>query len=297
MESAINENGFFDPVHFISGGKPEALLDCKHFPFLLNDQGRGRQLLQPEGRLIELTPDDPMLEVGSKYSGIRHCPHQVELASGFRWITLFDFGQDEVEYMALPATRHNAKAFGMTLLKSGESIHFDFPDLEMTEFCYGKWAAYQSPYLGPKRNGELLCTNPTDLEYHNFPHVFFSNDTLPLVISVARWRPYAKTIALADLWLAPGDALVLPPKFKPADPGQGAPEELRHRLILDLHGNRNAALACRFADPKPTLSTTTILASNAAFARPTTEIFYHEEKTATRHANLLKFHTKNDRAV
>jgi len=35
------------------------------------------------------------------------------------------------------------------------------------------------------------------------------------VISVARWRPYVREIALADLWIAPGDAVILPPRRFP----------------------------------------------------------------------------------
>lgn len=214
----------FDPVAFISGSAPKALLDCQQYPYLHNENGRGWQLSSPDGTLIELSPDAPELDAGIRYEGIEHRQREVKRADGSAYaITEFDFHRHEVEYEALPATRVNAQAFGMTLLKNGECLPFDFPNLDMTEYCYGKWAGHQSPYLGPERMLELLSFNPTDLEYHNFPHVFFSNDALPLVISVARWRPYVGEIALADLWIAPGDALVLPPKVKPAMPPPGTP--------------------------------------------------------------------------
>ena len=277
----------FDPIDFIQDGVPHPLRDAAGFPFLYNDNGRGHQLERPQGRLIQMSPENPLLNLGGKYTGIRHWTRQVEPDRGDPYpITQFDFLAAEVHYQPLLATRENAQAFGMTLLKTGECVRFPYDGLVMTDYTYGKWAGYQSPYLGRGRGRELLVINPTDLEYHNFPHVFFSRDTLPLVISAARWRPYVDEITLADLWLAPGDAIVLPPKTMPPKPADDAPLKDRWSLVLDLHGNRNSAQACRFVDGQPRLETTTILATREEMAAPATKPHYHEEKAPTRHVPL-----------
>jgi hypothetical protein len=282
-----NPYDVFDPVDFIRDGTPHPLQPSAGFPFLYNDNGRGRQLERPQGRLIDMAPENPLLNLGSKYTRIRHWTREVEPDRGAAYpITQFDFLAAEVHYQPLLATRENAQAFGMTLLKNGESVRFPYDDLVMTDYTYGWWAGYQSPYLGRGRGRELLVINPTDLEYHGFPHVFFSRDALPLVISVARWRPYVDEITLADLWLPPGDALVLPPKTMPHEPAKDAPVQDRWPVVLDLHGNRNSAQACRFVDGHPRLETTTILASPDAMIAPTTKPHYHEEKAPTRHVPL-----------
>ena len=177
----------------------------------------------------------------------------------------------------------------MTLLRCGQSIPFQYDGLVRAKYEYSKWAAHQSPYLEPSRRRELLTWNPTDLEYHAFAHVFFSQDkSLPLVISVARWRPYVNEIFLADLWVAPGDALVLPPKFFPPKPPQDASVDQLRRLIVDLHGNRNSALACWFDRSRSTLTTETILANPVVMADELTKPHYHEEVTGTRHRQVAK---------
>ena len=169
----------------------------------------------------------------------------------------------------------------MTLLKSGERIRFPYDGLVRAKYTYGKWAGYQSPYIAVKRRRELLTVNATDLEYHNFAHVFFSQDKLPLVISVARWRPLVHEIWLADLWLAPGDALVLPPKKGwDAELPPGSDPRLK---VIDMHGNRNSALACWFRDDQNVVQTETFLANADVFKAAGTRPHYHEEKTATRH--------------
>ena len=65
--------------------------------------------------------------------------------------------------------------------------------------------------------------------------MFASTDPnkLPLVISAGRYFPKDRKIYLADLWVEHGDALYIPEM-----PKQAAPE------FIDLHNNRNAALAC-----------------------------------------------------
>jgi hypothetical protein len=109
---------------------------------------------------------------------------------------------------------------------------------------------------------------------------------VPLVISVARWRPYVAEIALADLWVMPGDAIVLPPKLMPPPPEPGTPYSAAWRIVCDLHGNRNSAFACWFDDRKASVKTTTILGNAQVFAAEATKPHYHEETKPTRHVPL-----------
>ena len=285
-----NKVKVFDPIFFTEYGEEEELKDSAIYPFLYNDHGCGRQLQKPEGTLIQIAPVNPDLDAGIRYTGISRTTRKVIPDEGASYeITLFDFGTDEVVYQALPATAETAQAFGATLLRAGECVHFPYDGLVMADYCYGKWAGYASPYLGPGRSLELLTINPTDLEYHNFPHVFFSrNPDLPLVISVARWRPYAQEITLADLWIAPGDALLLPPKIMPERPPLDSSDEEKRRIVLDLHGNRNSALACRFVDGMPKLWTATILGNKEVMKSEATKPHYHEEKAPTKHSRLIR---------
>lgn len=279
-------NEFFDPILFIRAGDSVPLQDPTRYPFLYNQGGIGRQLAEPRGRLIELAPEAPMLDIGSKYVDVEACPRIIESDSGTYAMTLFDFGVDEVHYMPFRATPMTAQAFGMTLLRNGDSIRFPYEGLVMADYSYGKWAGHQSPYLAEGRRRELLTFNPTDLEYHDFPHVFFSRDSLPLVVSVARFRPYAREIALADLWIDPGDAIVLPPKRRPPPPPAKCSPDEAWRIIVDLHGNRNSALACWYREGKAVLSTTTILANDELMRAEPTRPRYHEERSPTRHDPL-----------
>jgi hypothetical protein len=121
-----------------------------------------------------------------------------------------------------------ARAFGITLLHHDESLKLTFDGLVTCDYEYGAFAGYQSPYIGSDRNRQLLTLNATDLEYHAFPHIFCSLDSLPLVTSVARWRSKRREIWLADLWVRPGDCLYIPPKHFKKD-------------YVDMHGNRNSA--------------------------------------------------------
>ena len=284
MTSTEAEPVLFQAALFMQHGKSADLLDSRQFPFLYNDDGKGMQLCEPRGKQISVAPDDPDLHAGFTYNNIKSRPKDIHDADRQPYqITAFDFGAAEVHYEALEATRENARAFGMTLLKNGECLPFDARGLRIADYTYGKWAGHQSPYIGMERRLELLTANPTDLEYHNFTHVFFSSDSLPLVISVARWRPYLHQIALADLWLQPGDALVLPPKVFPAPPPPGTPKEQLRRLIVDLHGNRNSAFACWSVNNRASLLTSTILATDTVMAAEATRPHYHEESNPTRH--------------
>ena len=280
----------FDPIAFIFEGSAMPLPDVEGKRYLFNaSNGKPEFISGPDKTSIELTPDDFSLGLGTHYTGITHRPKRIHDNPSYN-ITLFDFHQDEVHYEALSATRETAQAFGMTLLKRGESIPFQHDGLVIAKYEYGKWAGHQSPYLEPSRRRELLSWNPTDLEYHAFAHAFFSqHESLPLVISVARWRPYVNEIFLADLWVAPGDALILPPKFFPPEPAKDASMEQRRRHVVDLHGNRNAALARWFdRSSASTLITETILGNPAVFANELTRPHYHEEVTGTRHGKLAK---------
>lgn len=271
----------FDPIVFILDGSPFPLPDTKTFSYLYNERGHPQHLHDSKGTLIEMAPDNPDLERGTRYTGITHKEKPVPDASYV--VTLFDFKAPEVHYEALRATPETAQAFGMTLLRNGECVRFEYEALVCSQYSYGKWAGHQSPYLEAARRRELLTYNPTDLEFHNFPHVFLSQDSRPLVISVARWRPYVNEISLADLWLAPGDAIVLPPKVFPSPPRPGASYAEAKRKIIDLHGNRNSAFACWQDPAKPVLVTETILANAALMSSAQAGLHYHEEVTPTRH--------------
>jgi hypothetical protein len=272
----------FNSVPFIGDGD-EVDLDTTTHPYLYNDHGLARLKADKEGRLIELTPENPELERGVHYKGITWEPKEIPTTCGSYTIKSFDFHVREVRYEPMWATEETAQAFGMTLLRSGECIHFKYEQLILGQYTYGKWAGHQSPYLPVARQRELLTYNPTDLEYHAFPHAFFCRyGRLPLVISVARWRPFANEIFLADLWVRPGDALILPPKtFPEASPH--APAEQERLKIVDMHGNRNSALACWFKEGEDSLLTETILANHDLMSSERGSPHYHEEKTPTRH--------------
>ncbi|AMB83996.1 hypothetical protein AWM79_01200 [Pseudomonas agarici] len=274
---------FFNSIPFIEDGA-ESPLDTRTFPFLYNDQGLAIPSREARGRRIAPAPDRPELQRGEKYTDIRWKTREVPTASGSYEIKEFDFHAKEVYYEPLWATEETAQAFGMTLLKSGECIRFEYDRLILAQYTYGKWAGHQSPYLGPARQRELLTYNPTDLEYHDFAHVFFARySRLPLVISVARWRPYVSEISLADLWVKPGEALVLAPKTFPKAPHERAPDSEKRLKIVDMHGNRNSALACRFNEGEDCLATETILANPELMTSELGKPHYHEEKTPTRH--------------
>jgi hypothetical protein len=277
----------FDPVLFIKDGRSKPLRDPKQYPYMCNDRGVGSQSETPVGEIITLAPEAPALERGVTYRDIAHWQRTVTPKDWPSYeITEFDFRVPEVRYEPLPATPENAQAFGATLLRDGQCLHFPFDNLVMADYTYGKWAGYESPYLGDGRSRELLTWNATDLEYHYFAHIFFSRGPEPLVITVARWRPYVNEISLADLWVEPGDALVIPPKRMAPPPTPGMSEEEKRLLVVDMHNNRNSAQACRRYDGPPGLFTVTVLADAAVMSAPLTRPYYHEEKQPTWHGML-----------
>lgn len=154
------------------------------------------------------------------------------LPSDYGEQTRLELVADTVVYKAMRATAESAAAFGMVLVERGQGIRVSspVPKLSQIDYEYGMYAGHRSPYRGTGYS--LLNRVCTDLECHGFPHVFAAIDPhLPLVISVGRYWPNEAKIYLADLWVPCGSALYVPPK----------PEGQSH---LDLHGNRNSALAC-----------------------------------------------------
>jgi hypothetical protein len=77
--------------------------------------------------------------------------------------------------------------------------------------------------------------------------------------------------------------------LSPPAPHDATPEQ-KWRIVLDMHGNRNLALACRFEENKPSLLTTTILADAAMMVAPATRPHYHKEKHPTVHPELPLLH-------
>ncbi len=269
--STSASNPYFKDVLFILDGTP-APIDPKS-RYVYNERGHTHHLLEPKGELIPVTPEDPSLSLGHPYSGITWT--EKKMSEGTEWeyiLTEFDFqaGSNPVTYQPMWADTRRCQAFGITLLQSGQSVPFSYSGMVKTPYTYGVYAGHQSPYIGSDRNRELLTVNATDLEYHAFPHIFSSQDMLPLVISVARWRPMKREILLADLWVRPGDCLFIPPKTYSKE-------------YVDMHGNRNSAFACWGVDGKSSLLTETTLGDDAVFKAPATKPHYHEEKRPTVH--------------
>ena len=143
----------------------------------------------------------------------------------------------------------------MTLVEEGQGIRVSkrVKRLEQVDYEYGMFAGHQSPYQGT--GPRLLGTVCTDLECHDFPHIFASIDLdLPLVISVGRYWPKLNKMYLADLWLPRGKALYVPPRPR-----------LAGQEYLDLHGNRNSALACWQGIEHTSVRTRTLLQTEGGY--------------------------------
>jgi hypothetical protein len=225
-------------------------------PFLFNDDGRPAYLTAlPAGVVaMEPAPTDPAMAIGhehvvSEVIGVKPTPpYGVETQLGF--VTT-----QRVSYEPLWVTRDIAAGFGITLVKPGEAVRIESPvqDLSQVEYEYGVFAGHWSPYQNT--GNRLLSVVCTDLEHHDFPHVFASTDpVMPLVISVGRYWPRLARIRLADLWVPQGWALYIPPK--PAVPGQAC---------IDLHNNRNSARACWGNIAHDTVTTHTLLQATGGF--------------------------------
>jgi len=212
----------------------ETTVDTAKTPFFYNDGGAPTYLHKPPTGVTPLAPaaTNPAMAMGNEYTvasvlGVKPTPpYGVETQLGF--------ATQQVEFAPLWATRDVAAAFGITLVAPGQAVPLSSPvtDLQQIEYEYGVFAGHSSPYQDT--GSTLLSVVCTDLEHHDFPHVFASTDpTQPLVISVGRYWPALGKIRLADLWVPRGSALYVPPK-----PAADNPE------CIDLHNNRNSARAC-----------------------------------------------------
>jgi len=208
------------PYFYNNGGTPEFLAD-----------------LSDAIELISASSTNASMSMGHVYA----VPEEIEtIQTDWGEQTQLAFAGNTFEFMPLKATPETAAAFGMTLVKAGQAIAVVATEqmLSQIEYRYGMMAGHFFPYDSSQANLTEKTLYPfviTDLEHHDFPHVFASTDPnqLPLVISVGRYFPKDRKIYLADLWVEHGDALYIPEM-----PKQVAPE------FVDLHNNRNAALAC-----------------------------------------------------
>lgn len=233
----------------------ESAVDIARTPFFFNDGGSPTFLDAPPAGATALTPaaTDPAMAQGNEYAvaqviGVKpNPPYGLETQLGF--------AAEQVAFAPLWATRDIAAAFGITLVEPGQVVQVRSPvvHLQQIEYEYGVFAGHWSPYQGT--GNSLLSVVCTDLEHHDFPHVFASTDaSQPLVISVGRYWPRLGRIRLADLWVPRGSALYIPPK-----PALGNPE------CIDLHNNRNSAHACWGNIHQGSITTHTLLQKNHGF--------------------------------
>jgi len=212
----------------------ETQVNTAKTPWFYNDGGAPVYLAEPPAGVKPLTPapTDPAMAMGNevivaKVLGVKPTPpYGIETQLGF--------AAAAVDYLPLWATRAVAAAFGITLVEPGQVVKVQSPvaELQQIEYEYGVFAGHWSPYQNT--GNTLLSVVCTDLEHHDFPHVFASTDPKqPLVTSVGRYWPKLGRIRLADLWVPRGCALYIPPKPQLQDPE-----------VIDLHNNRNTARAC-----------------------------------------------------
>jgi len=233
----------------------ETAVDIARTPYFFNDGGAPVYLAEPPAGVKPLTPapTDPAMAIGNQVivaevMGVKPAPpYGVETRLGF--------AATEVAFTPLWATREIAAAFGITLVEPGQAVQVrsPVPQLQQIEYEYGAFAGHWSPYQ--ETGNTLLSVVCTDLEHHDFPHVFASTDTRqPLVTSVGRYWPKLGQICLADLWVPRGHALYIPPKPAISD----AP-------CIDLHNNRNTARACWGDIRQNSIRTRTLLQSQGGF--------------------------------
>ncbi len=262
-------NGYFDAPLF-EIGKGETEVDISSTPFFYNDNGNPTYLEVLPSGVTPLAPatTDPRVAMGREYVvseiiGVKpKPPYGIETQLGFV--------AKEVVYEPMWATREVAAAFGITLVEPGQAVVLSSPvaRLSQVEYEYGVFAGHWSPYQ--ETGNQLLTIVCTDLEHHDFPHIFASTDAeLPLVISVGRYWPKSGKIRLADLWVPRGSALYIPPM--PALFGQEC---------VDLHGNRNSARACWGHLRKNSLLTHTLLQTENGY------FYWFWNANSTVHTNL-----------
>lgn len=253
---------------FIKEG-PKMAVDTNETPFFYNNNGSPAysRTLPSWVTQIEPAATDPSVAIGREYV-VSEVGGGRPMGSGIA--SELKFVGDDIGYQPFWVTRSIAAAFGVTLVEKSQGLRMSSPvnPLSQVDYEYGVFAGHQSPYEG---TGYRLITKIiTDLEHHDFPHVFASVDpNHPLVISVGRYWPRLGKIRLADLWVPQGSALYIPPK--PA---------LLGRECIDLHGNRNSARAC-WSDSlgKDSVATKTLLQD------PGEHFHWYWNATPTTHAN------------
>ncbi len=241
-------------------------------PYFYNDGGKPTyvQTLPNGVAPLEVAATNPMVAIGNEYTvseivGVKQTPpYGVETQLGFV--------DENVVFKPMWVTRAIAAAFGATLVEPGEAVLLSSPSnaLSQIEYEYGVFAGHWSPYQGTGQT--LLTVECTDLEHHDFPHIFVSTDReFPLVVSVARYWPKLNVIRLADLWVPFGSALYIPPK-----------PDVPDAVCLDLHNNRNSARACWGDIHRNSIHTHTLLQPNNAYY-----YWFWNPKPAV-HSNLSK---------
>lgn len=240
----------------------EITVNIEQTPFFLNERGHPTYLasLGSGIHLITESATNAKMTMGNGYE----VPSEISTKiTNWGEQTELDFEGQHFEFMPWVATEETAAAFGITLVHAGEAIqiHSNQKRLSEIHYEYGMMAGHCFAYLDggkPDCSGKTLFPFvATDLEHHDFPHIFSATDQdhLPLVISVGRYFPNLGKIYLADLWVNPGDALYIPAKPKYSNPE-----------FIDLHNNRNAALACWRGDSnKSTLTTHSLLDTHGHF--------------------------------
>lgn len=226
-------NDYLDAPVFIKEHHKEAVNPALT-SFFYNDNGVPTYVAQlPNGVTpLQPAPIDPDLAFGREYPVFG----DIDINQTPPWgvETELNIIGDEIVFEPHWATRDVAAAFGITLVEPGQAVQLSSPvtDLYQIEYEYGVFAGHWSPYQNT--GNTLLSVVCTDLEHHDFPHVFASTDPVhPLVTSVGRYWPKRGYIRVADLWVPRGSALYIPPMPHVPD-----------AECIDLHNNRNSARAC-----------------------------------------------------
>ncbi len=248
----------------------EKNIDITDTPFFYNDHGVPTYLKTLPENIVPLTPakTDPQVAIGREHT-VPDWIGKKDVSSGQE--VQLDFEGHEIEYEPMWATREVAAAFGITLVEQGQAVELSSPVSMLTqaEYEYGVFAGHWSPYQNT--GNQLLTVVCTDLEHHDFPHIFASTDpNFPLVISVGRYWRNQKKIRLADLWVPQGSALYIPPK--PLLLGQEC---------IDLHNNRNSARACWGTLGENSVKTHTLLQMNNGY------FYWFWNRKPTVHRNLI----------
>ncbi len=245
---------YFDPP-LLEISLSETMVDLKDTPYFYNNDGVPTYVdtLPKSASLLPAVTPNADIVAGNEYMISEIINIHDNAPYGI--VTEFCFDADQIEYAPLWASQEVAAAFGMALIEKDQAIEVSSPvnKLSQVQYQYGAFAGHWSPYLDI--GGQLLTCIPMDLEHHNFPHIFASTDPhLPLVISVARYWPKQRKIRVADIWVPQGCALYIPPKPNTVD-----------AEFIDLHHNRNAALACWEHLGQSSLTTHTLLQQQNGF--------------------------------